>query len=319
MKTIYLGGGCFWGVEKYVAMIPGVLSTEVGYINGKTRNPNYEDVCYGNTGHAEAVKVDYNPEKIKLDELLTLFYKVIDPIAVNKQGPDVGVQYRSGIYYTNADDEVIIRKSLEKLQKNYTEPLGIEMKRMENYSAAEEYHQKYLDKNPGGYCHIGSEAFECIEKEMVKINAKKYVKKDLAKLRKLLTDMQYKVTQEGKTEPPFINKYNDNFKEGIYVDITTGQPLFLSTDKFESGCGWPSFSRPISWDLLMEVQDNSYGMMRTEVKGKGSESHLGHVFRDGPVDRGGLRYCINSAALDFIPKNEMAKRGYEEYLVLLEK
>lgn len=300
IKEIYLAGGCFWGTEKYLSLIKGIIETEVGYANGKTENPKYEDVCYRDTGHAETVKVKYDKSIISLEKILDLYYETINPVSVNRQGGDSGTQYRTGIYYTDFSDRSIILKSIEELSKNYKSPIAIEVKELENYYKAEEYHQKYLDKNPNGYCHIGTDKFK---------------KARTANLN--LTKMQYEVTQNSATEPPFSNEYYDNFKEGIYVDIVSGEPLFVSTDKFESGCGWPAFSKPIEESILKEVKDITYGMVRTEVRTKNSDSHLGHVFNDGPKEMGGLRYCINSASLKFIPKEEMEKEGYGKFLGLL--
>lgn len=302
-KTIYLAGGCFWGVEKYISLIPGVLATETGYANGKTENPTYEQVCRDNTGHAETVKVTYDADRLSLRELLTRFFKVIDPTSLNRQGNDRGEQYRTGIYYTRPEDKSEIADALEELRGQYDKPVVVEAKVLENFYPAEEYHQKYLDKNPGGYCHIPKRAFEQAKEPL--------------DLRRRLTDIQFRVTQENGTELPFQNEYYDEFREGIYVDIVSGEPLFVSADKFESGCGWPSFSKPIDPELVKEFRDTSHGMHRTEVRSKGSDSHLGHVFSDGPVEKGGLRYCINSAALKFIPKERMQDEGYGEYLFLL--
>ena len=313
-KVIYLAGGCFWGTEKYLENIPGILSTEVGYANGNTAHPTYEDVCYRNTGHAETVKVEYDDDKIGLPYILDLYYDVINPISVNRQGGDIGTQYRTGIYFTDDNDESVIRSSLDELQKKYTEKIAIEVKPLVNYYKAEEYHQKYLDKNPAGYCHIGYDKFEKAKHAVDP--SKRFVKKPLHELKNTLTEMQFAVTQNNATEPPYRNEYFDHFEEGIYVDITTGEPLFISHDKFESGCGWPSFSKPIDSSLLMNIMDQSHGMVRTEVRSKKGDAHLGHVFEDGPINLGGLRYCINSAALKFIPKDQMELEGYRDYLKL---
>lgn len=316
-KEIYLAGGCFWGTEKYLENIPGVLSTEVGYANGDTENPTYEEVCRNNTGHAEAVKVEYDDNKIGLSFILSLYYDVINPISKNRQGNDIGKQYRTGIYFTDEKDEEVIFASIDNLQKGYNEKIAIEVKPLANYYKAEEYHQKYLNKNPGGYCHIGVDKFEKAEKA-VDIS-KKYVKKTRDELKASLNEMQFDVTQSNGTEPPYRNEYFDTFEEGIYVDITTGEPLFLSDDKFESGCGWPSFSRPIDSKLIKNITDKSHGMVRTEVRSSNGDAHLGHVFEDGPADQGGLRYCINSASLRFIPKEKMEEEGYGEYLSILQR
>lgn len=311
-KEIYLVGGCFWGTEKYLQGVNGILETEVGYANGNTENPTYEEVCHYNTGHAEAVKVVYENTVIGLPFLLELYYDVINPVSINKQGNDIGSQYRTGIYFVQDEDEAIIRESIDKLQLKYEQKIAIEVKRLENYYRAEDYHQKYLDKNPQGYCHIGVDKFEKAKKAVD--TSKKYTKKSGQELRESLTELQFEVTQNSATEQPFHNEYFDEFREGIYVDITTGEPLFLSDDKFESGCGWPSFSRPIDASLIKDVMDTSFGRIRTEVRSKTGDAHLGHVFEDGPTELGGLRYCINSASLRFIPKESMEQEGYGEYL-----
>ncbi|MFR3729315.1 peptide-methionine (R)-S-oxide reductase MsrB [Lacrimispora sp.] len=313
-KEIYLAGGCFWGTEKYLQNIPGIVSTEVGYANGNTENPTYEEVCNHNTGHAETVKVEYDDEVIGLPYILELYYDVINPVSVNRQGGDVGSQYRTGIYYTKDQDAPVIEESIEKLQKQYKETIAIERVPLRNYYKAEEYHQKYLDKNPGGYCHIGADKFEKAKKAVDL--SQKYAKKSVEELKKSLTGEQFEVTQNSATEPPFKNQYYNEFREGIYVDITTGEPLFMSYDKFDSGCGWPSFSKPISKEVLKEAADHSLGRSRTEVRSSHGDSHLGHVFEDGPLEMGGLRYCINSASLRFIAKEDMEKEGYGEYLIL---
>ncbi|WP_040196640.1 peptide-methionine (S)-S-oxide reductase MsrA [Candidatus Soleaferrea massiliensis] len=313
MKDIYFAGGCFWGVEKYLSCISGVISTQVGYANGKTQNPSYEEVCTGDPGHAEAVKVRYDSERLVLEDLLELFYQIIDPTAVNRQGPDRGIQYRTGIYYVEEQDGPVIQRSLEKLQKRYDQPIAVENGRLENFYEAEDYHQKYLDRNPAGYCHIGADKFELARST----HRPRYHKKDDEELRRTLTELQYQVTQNAATEPSFRNEYYDHFETGIYVDITTGEPLFLSSDKFESGCGWPAFSRPIDPDLLTEVTDYSLPAARTEVRSRTGDAHLGHVFDDGPAELGGMRYCINSASLRFIPKERMEDEGYGAYLRLL--
>ena len=314
-KEIYLAGGCFWGTEKYFENIAGVLETEVGYANGKTEKPTYAQVCHHNTGHAETVKVIYDDRSIRLPFILKLYFDVINPVSLNRQGGDTGTQYRTGIYFTDPRDQAVIDDAIAQLQKQYREKIAIEVKPLRNYYRAEDEHQKYLDKNPHGYCHIGPDKFEQA-RNAVDLSHQ-YSKKTNAQLKEALTDLQYDVTQHNATEPPFDNAYFDEFKAGIYVDITTGQPLFVSTDKFESGCGWPSFARPIEAAMLVEVTDKSLQMARTEVRSKIGDAHLGHVFDDGPKEKGGLRYCINSAALKFIPKEEMAAAGYGEYLTLV--
>lgn len=318
IKEIYLAGGCFWGTEHFLKLIEGVKSTQVGYANGNIANPTYKQVCTGTTDFAETVKVEYDSEKVDLPFLIDLFFKTIDPTSLNKQGNDQGTQYRTGIYYTHAADLPAIQKTVNSLAANYSRPLAIEIKPLQNFYPAEDYHQDYLDKNPRGYCHIHPELFELARKaKMIKKTSSAYSKPDDATLRSTLTAEQYAVTQKNATEPAFRNEYWDEHHPGIYVDITTGEPLFVSTDKFDSGCGWPSFSKPIDRKLIQERTDTSHGMVRTEVRSAAGDAHLGHVFTDGPADKGGLRYCINSASLRFIPKDEMQAEGYGDYIDLV--
>lgn len=306
MKEIYLAGGCFWGVEKYLSMIRGVVDTQTGYANGGSDNTNYKSVCSG-SGHTEAVKVVYDEKIITLEKLLSIFYRVIDPLSVNRQGNDRGIQYRTGIYYTDPKDEIVVRESLLALETSLGNKTAIECMPLNDWCTAEEYHQNYLDKNPRGYCHIPSRMFEEAERSNP---IPEYEKKNNEKLREELTEVQYAVTREDSTEPPFTGEYWDFFGRGVYVDVTTGEPLFLSTEKFEIGCGWPSFSAPVSSDIVIEKKDKSHGMKRTEVRSRSGDSHLGHVFTDGPAKKGGLRYCINSASLKFVPYEKMEEEGY---------
>lgn len=317
MKQIYLAGGCFWGLEKYLSLIPGVTETDVGYANGRTEHPTYEDVCHNDTGHAETVHVTFDPSQLSLTFLLDRFYEAIDPTSVNRQGGDIGAQYRTGIYYKDEEDEEIILGSIALLQESCDKPVAIEVCPLAQYFPAEAYHQKYLVSNPSGYCHIVRPLFEKARQSVD--TSTKFRAPDRAELRKQLSNMAFEVTQNGATEPPFLNAYFDHFEKGIYVDVTTGRPLFASSRKFQSGCGWPSFSRPIDDDLIVEREDLTYGRVRTEVRSRHSDAHLGHVFDDGPAAGGGLRYCINSAALRFVPESRMTAEGYADYLSLLEE
>jgi peptide methionine sulfoxide reductase msrA/msrB len=320
MKTIYLAGGCFWGVEHYMARIPGVVSTEVGYANGTNGNdvaPSYEEVCHNNTGHAETVRVEYDPAVVSLPFLLRQYFQIIDPLSVNRQGGDVGTQYRTGIYYSDAADAPVVAEALKALEARLGEKSAVEVEGLRQFFPAEEYHQDYLDKNPQGYCHI-SPAVMSQAARAGDSATHRFEKPTDAELREKLSAEQYAVTQEAATEAPFQNEYYATKEPGIYVDITTGEPLFLSSDKFDSGCGWPSFSRPIREDLLSEIQDLSHGMVRTEVRSALGNAHLGHVFEDGPKERGGLRYCINSASLRFVPLSAMANEGYSDYIPMVE-
>ena len=317
VKTIYLAGGCFWGLEAYMQKLNGVEDAISGYANGKTENPSYYDLK--TSGHAETVKVIYNPEIISLEDILAHYLRVVNPVSVNKQGNDVGTQYRTGIYYTDEAEKAIIENVLAKEQTKHDKPIAIEVEPLRHFYEAEEYHQDYLEKNPGGYCHIDlSLADKPLDKdEEPVIDSSRYIKPSDEDLKKNLTDIQYDVTQNSATERAFSHEYHDSFKRGIYVDITTKEPLFSSTDKFESGCGWPSFSKPISKDVVKYFEDNSHFMHRTEVRSRSGNAHLGHVFNDGPKELGGQRYCINGASLEFIPYDEMDEKGYGylKYLV----
>ena len=312
-KEIYLAGGCFWGVQAYFDKIIGIEYTSVGYANGESDNTDYNSIK--KTGHAETVYVVYDPEKITLDELLEYYYRIIDPTSLNKQGNDIGTQYRTGIYYVDEEDKKIIEEVTAKEQTKYSEKIVTEIKPLVNYVLAEDYHQNYLENNPGGYCHID---LSQIPREKPKVNLGDYPKPSMEEIKKKLTDLQFRVTQESATEYAFENKYWNNKETGLYVDIVTGEPLFLSLNKFDSGTGWPSFTRPIQWDVVTYNSDKSGGMERIEVRSRIGDSHLGHLFYDGPVAEGGLRYCINSGALDFIKLDELKDRGYGKFIILFE-
>lgn len=313
LKTIYLAGGCFWGTQHLFSLVPGVKESITGYANSNIADPTYREVCSGKTGAAETVKVVYNPDEVGLTELLQLYFKSIDPTSLNRQGNDVGTKYRTGIYYSDPADKPVVDAAFATLQRRYKVPLAIETGELKNFYPAEDYHQDYLDKNPGGYCHINPGLF----KEAKNVGKVAGTGESREELRERLTPLQWEVTQNAATERPYINEYDQEFRKGIYVDIVDGTPLFVSTDKFDSGCGWPAFSRPIDESLLKETEDRSYGMVRTEVRSKKANSHLGHVFNDGPKESGGMRYCINSASLKFIPLDKMAEEGYGDYIKLV--
>mgnify|MGYP000953345218 CR=1 FL=1 len=303
---IWMAGGCFWGTQAYFSRVPGVMDTDVGYSNGRTQAPAYDDLK--RTGHAETVHIVYDPQQVTLWALCGHLFRIIDPTSVNRQGGDIGTQYRTGIYYRNPRDGEVARRYIRAHQPDYDRPIAVEVQPLAGYWPAEKYHQEYLAKNPGGYCHVNLARLQ---------EAPPPQRPTPEELRRLLSDEQYRVTRQNGTEPPFANAYWNNRGRGIYVDVVTGEPLFVSSDQFDSGCGWPSFTRPVDSAAVTERDDDSHGMRRTEVRGAESDSHLGHVFPDGPADRGGLRYCINSAALRFIPLEEMEKSGYGRYIGLV--
>lgn len=313
LDEIYLAGGCFWGLEAYMTRVYGVYDVSSGYANGNTENPKYEDLIYNNSGHAETVHVRYDAERVDLETLLAYYLKVIDPTSINKQGNDRGSQYRTAIYYTNDADLEVIQKVLKAEQTKYDKSIVIEVEPLQHYYLAEAYHQDYLEKNPNGYCHIDLNLVEeaIVEKEDYNMPADNDIKS-------MLTDEQYNVTQNAATERSFDNAFWDNKEAGIYVDIVTGEPLFSSKDKFDSGSGWPSFTKPIVDEVVTYEEDRKLNLPRTEIKSRVGDSHLGHVFEDGPVAEGGLRYCVNSASLKFIPLDQMDEAGYGHLKHLVE-
>jgi len=298
-NVIYLAGGCFWGIEHLMASIPGVIDAQSGYANG--RNPedaNYETICATDTGFRETVRVEYDPEQVSLDALLMAYFYVIDPTVQNRQGNDIGTQYQTGVYYTNdAAKETVER--IAAIERSRSSEFYVEIGPLLNYYPAEDYHQNYLANNPFGYCHIPMEEIRLFSS--LRIDPGDYQKPAEEAIRDKLTAEQYYVTQESGTEYAFMNEFWNQFEKGIYVDIVTGEPLFSSTDKFESSCGWPAFSKPIEEPSIVEILDTSHGMIRIEVRSRAGNSHLGHVFENNPESPNGIRYCINSASLRFVP------------------
>ncbi len=306
-------GGCFWCMVMPFDEYPGVNKVVSGYTGGWVTKPSYEQVCSGNTGHLEAIQITFNPNIISYQKLLDIFWRQIDPTDPGGQFCDKGDSYRTAIFYHSPaqKDKAEASKDALAASGRFQKPIVTAILPAQEFWPAEEYHQSFYKKNPKHYNKYrqSSGRDEFIEKHWS-------FDVDDEALRQSLTDLQYHVTREDGTEPPFDNEYWNEKREGIYVDIISGEPLFISSDKYDSGSGWPSFTKPFQKDLLVEKLDTSRGRIRTEVRSKLSDSHLGHVFKDGPRERGGLRYCINSAALKFIPKEKLAEEGYGQYLQL---
>lgn len=314
-------GGCFWCVEAPFEGLDGVIAVTSGYAGGKEKNPTYGEVSSGSTSHRESVQITFDPEVISYSELVDIFWQTFDPTDVGGSFYDRGSQYESAIFFHDSEQKKVAEESKMLLDASgkFEKPIATPIIKYTNFYPAEEYHQDYYKKNPQDYYAYrkGSGRDDFIKAHWPELTAKKYPAPSKSELKSKLTDLQYEVTMEEATEYAFQNEYNGNKEPGIYVDIVTGAPLFSSKDKYESGSGWPSFTKPIDARALEKPVDRSEGMVRVEIRSKLGNSHVGHVFYDGPNPTN-LRYCMNSAAMKFIPKNEMEAAGYGDYLWLVD-
>ena len=340
-EVAVFSGGCFWGIQAVFQHVKGVTNAVSGYAGGDAATAHYDRVSEGNTGHAESVRVTFDPSQVSYEQLLQVFFTVAhDPTQLNFQGPDHGSQYRSAIWYTTDEQRAAAERYIAQLTtaKVWSHPIVTQVSRLGAFYPAESYHQDYATLHPYQPYILFNDAPKVAalkrqlpalyrekaslvseagkdNKDIKDNKMREYTKPSDAELKKKLTAMQYQVTQHEGTEPPFHNEYWNNHEAGIYVDVVTGEPLFSSLDKYDSGTGWPSFTKPLEPTNVTTKTDRLFGMVRTEVRSAHGNSHLGHVFDDGPRPTG-QRYCMNSAAMRFIPVSRLQEEGYGDYVKL---
>lgn len=310
-ETAYFAWGCFWCIESIMDAHEWVIEAISWYAWWTEQNPTYELISTWNTQYRESVKVIFDPNIITYTELVEIFFRQIDPIDDWWQFADRWFQYTTAIYTIDENQKDIAEIVIKNLNNSwkFDKVVATKIEDFTTFWEAEEYHQDYAQKQSTRYKLYKKWSWR---EDYIKDNWEN----DKSSLKEKLTDLQFQVTQNNWTERPFDNEYWDNKQDWIYVDIVDWTPLFSSLDKYDSWSGWPAFTRPIDEAIVDEKEDNSLFSSRTEIRSKNADSHLWHVFTDWPSDKWWLRYCINSAALRFVPLNKLKEEWYEKYIEL---